>query len=194
MISCLVIRFFAGWDPETDMRLSLENVLGIALLELFMFGIQMALLGEQSVSFTLLTVFGTVYMCSTAVIDHLTGYVYCISHFIMLLLIILFGITEGGISFQYCFWTVFYLLFLMLCEHAGAFSRGDSEYLAVSYIYFGCGAIGGYVLEYMLAVMLMSALVFGIFRKDRAGKEGSAFTPVIVFSEYIIMICFRLLT
>lgn len=193
MISCLIIRFWNYNDKETDMRLSLENILGVALLELFMFGIQLGLLGGQDAAFVVLTAFGTVYMCSTAVIDYLTGYVYCISHFIMLLFIILFEMTKCDISLKYCFWTVIYLLFLILCEHAGAFSHGDSEYLAVSYIYFGCSTIGTYVLEYMLVVMLMSALVFGIFRKCGAGKEVYAFTPVIVFSEYIIMILFRLL-
>lgn len=193
MISVLIIRFWCRHDHQAALRLTLEESFEIVLLELFMFGMQAALLGISNAGSAVLMLAGTVYMCSTAVIDYVTGYVYCISHFVMLIFILFFEMTEWNISLEFCFLTVFFLLFLVLCEHAGAFSRGDSEYLAVSYIYFCCGAIGGCALEYMLGVMLMSALIFGIFRKRRAGKGVTAFTPVIVFSEYIMMIWFRLI-
>lgn len=193
MISVLIIRFWRCHDKEAHLRLTLGTIFEIAMLELFMFGVQAALLGVQNAAFAVLTLLGSVYMCSTAVIDYLTGYVYCVSHFVMLLLIVILGITQCNISMKFCILTVIFLLFLLLCEHAGAFSRGDSEYLAVSYIYFSCGTISGFALEYMLGVMLMSALIFGIFRKCGAEKEVVAFTPIIVFSEYIMMIWFRLL-
>ena len=193
MISVLIIRFWEKHDNQTDLRLTLAEIFEIALLELFMFGIQAGLLGVRNAGSAVLMLLGTVYMCSTAVIGYFTGYVYCISHFVMLLLILILGITRCNISFEFCFLTVIFLLFLTLCERVGAFSRGDSEYLAVSYIYFSCGTIGGFALEYMLGVMLMSALIFGIFRKRGARKGVTAFTPMIVFSEYIMMIWFRLL-
>lgn len=192
MISCLIIRFWNLKDREINIKLSMENFIELAWLELFMFGFQAVILGSGSTASVVLTMFGSVYMCSTAVIDYLTGYVYCISHFIMLVFILILGMAQCDISLEYCIFTVIYLLFLGLCESAGAFSHGDSEYLAVSYIYFGCSTIGRFALEYMLVVMLMSALVFGIFRKCRTGKEVCAFTPFIVFSEYIIIFIFRL--
>lgn len=193
MISVLIIRFWHGHDKEADLRLTSDVLFEIVLLELFMFGVQAGLLGVQNTAAVVLTLLGSVYMCSTAVIDYFTGYVYCVSHYVMLLLIGVLRITGCNISLNFCILTVIFLLFLLLCEYAGAFSRGDSEFLAVSYIYFSCGTIGTFALEYMLCVMLMSALIFGIFRKCGAGKGVAAFTPMIVFSEYIMMIWFRLL-
>lgn len=192
MISYLGICFWNKWDKEADMRMSLDAVIGIALLELFMFMLQVGIYGSNNAVSVIVPVAGAAYMCSTAVIDYLTGYVYCFSHFIMLGILFVFRMFSMKISLNWCIFTVFYLLFLILCEHAGAFSHGDSEYLAVSYIYFSFSIIGSFALEYMLVVMLMSVFVFGIFRKCRAGKGVLAFTPMIVFSEYIIMMILRL--
>lgn len=193
MISYLIICFWNQQDKEADMRLSLESVIGIAILELFMLLPQIGIYGGNGVASAVLPVMGTAYMCSTAVIDYLTGYVYCFWHFVFLGVLFALKLLYMDFSLCWCIFTVFYLLFLMLCERIGAFSHGDSEYLAVSYIYFGCSIIGVFALEYMLGVMLMSALLFDILKKHGAGKEEFAFTPMIVFSEYIIMIIFRLL-
>lgn len=192
MISYFIICFWDNRDKEVDMRLSLEDAISVAVLEFFMFMLQVGIYGTDSIVSVILPMTGTVYMCSTAVIDYLTGYVYCFSHFVMLGILFVFRIFSIEISLKWCIFTFFYLLFLILCEHEEAFSHGDSEYLAVSYLYFSFSIIGSFVLEYMLVVMLMSAFVFGIFRKCRAGKGVLAFTPMIVFSEYIIMLILRL--
>ena len=165
MISFFIICFWNNRDKEADMRLTLDSVIGIATLEVLMFLLQVGLYGSNSVFSIVLPVFGTVYMCSTAVIDYLTGYVYCFGHFVMLGILFIYKIVSMEFSKSWCIFTAFYLLFLILCERVGAFSHGDSEYLAVSYIYFGCSIIGSFALEFMLGVMLMSAGVFGIFRK-----------------------------
>ncbi len=191
MISFFIICFWNNRDKEADMRLTLDSVIGIAILEVFMFLLQVGLYGSNSVFSIVLPVFGTVYMCSTAVIDYLTGYVYCFGHFVMLGILFIYKIISMEFSISWCIFTAFYLLFLISCERVGAFSHGDSEYLAVSYIYFGCSIIESFALEFMLGVMLMSAGVFGIFRKYRARKEVLAFTPMIVFSEYIMMLILR---
>lgn len=194
MISYFFFYFLQKEDKEISMELSLDLILISAFCECLLFLEGICFFRLDAVWLNVLAALaGAVYFNVTAWVDLLTGYVY---QYFNLFFGILFSLGTF-IMYRSRFFIVifffFFLIFVKQCERANAFSRGDSEFLGVSYFYFTMGTGSRNGLEIMLMVMLLGSVFFGIFRKICGNKEGMIpYTPFLVFSEFIIMILLRL--
>lgn len=200
-------------NEEVKVDLSLDIVLMAAFSEMFLF---MAYVGvmETTMVETIETVesgafqvllsdvlpvmlsgVGSVYLNVTAWIDLLTGYVYVVINRLVFVICMIFLLFDESISFKCLMLFFLFFIFVVACEKMNAFSRGDSEFLMISYLLFDRNPWQEKCLELMLGVMLLSSISFGIFRKITGRKEGRIpFTPFIVFSEYIILILMAVLS
>lgn len=195
MISYFLVRFFQRQDEEMQFQLTLNGILLAVVTEGLLFmgylGTMQGAGGLEAILKSLLT---AVYWNVTAWVDLLTGCVYVMVNRLVFLICCLLLLRDGLVSILGCLSFLFFWFFVILCERKGAFCKGDSEFLMVSYCLFE--AIPGmkHHLEWMLLMMFFSSVYFGIFRKLAGRKEESIpYTPFLVFSEYIILILLVLL-
>lgn len=188
MISYFLMRFFQSEDAEITLDLSGDMAILCAFVEVLIFEAGIGFLGDIHMPLRIITaLLGAVYFNVTGWIDLMTGYVYSIiNQFFLILFLILLFFKNQSLHFVMISFLLFVLL-ICICEKAGAFLRGDSEFLCVSYLFFALKGPNG-ALEEMLFVMLFGAVMFASFRKITGREEGMMpYTPFLIFSEWIIM-------
>lgn len=188
MISYFLMCIFEREDEEIFLDLTGDMAVLSALLEVFLFEAGIGFLQNNWMPLRIMAAFfGAVYFNVTGWIDLMTGYVYSIiNQFFLILFLILLFLKNQSLQFVMISFLLFVLM-IWICEKAGAFSRGDSEFLNVSYLFFALKSEEG-ALEGMFLVMLFSAVLFAGFGKIFGRKEGMIpYTPFLVFSQWIIM-------
>lgn len=193
MISVWIIGLLNNIDTDIELELDTRRRIYLIISELVASLILWILIETFNEKFIFLSsvviaIFLGVYSVTTACIDWITGYVY---HYVniamtLFLLFMVISFNDGKI------WLMEFIILLSVltvCEKMNAFARGDTEIYIVIYM-LAALLIDHMALEFVLIVMLLSSLTFGIFRKMTERKEGRLpFAPFIFFSKYILIIC-----
>ncbi|MGN0160501.1 MAG: hypothetical protein ACI4AQ_03845 [Lachnospiraceae bacterium] len=154
----------------------------------------------------ILVVIGSVYLTLIPLVDWETGYVYeisnilCLGVHIFFILLQMTSVDESVCGFSiilrenifFLMDGIFFIVIVCICERMGGYARGDSEFLILSYVIMSIHITRNWTLAIMLWSMIVSSIIFGIFRKINGMKEVMVpYTPYIAFSEFIIINCFH---
>ncbi len=195
MISFLAAYKLKQLDEDAGFELSVERALFMCAVESVMFMLYMdfgiRILEHNPIMCMFISILFSIFACVTCVIDWWTGYVYDIINILVLIIIIIVSVCFSDVSSIFNFYLFLYVSILVMCEKVNAFCRGDTEFLIVMYFFFINNADKDFSVKFMLFTLLMSAVLFGIFRRMTGRKEGMMpYTPFIVLSEIINILIF----
>lgn len=221
MISFIILSFFHDCDRDNDFITTEDLAMAMAICEVLW---SVLLVSEVQQGWAkadmgfivldaIICIASAFYLTFTPFMDWITGYVYSIVNYGMFVVIMIDGFvnsadTVNSVDNVYTMnpmnpvdmrlWTiisfVIYIIILIRCEYKGAFARGDTEFLLVSYCIISNSVSIENCLVIMLIIMLLSAFIFDIFRKMRqVPKEVMIpYTPFVSLSEFIIIIFIRM--
>lgn len=197
MISMAFVSLLGRFDNEISINPGIKDKILLTICETFLWKILLFFKCSSGVAMNktladITIILFVFYTLVTAYIDAITGFVYRYFNIFVGGMLVILGVIAFGIKISLIICGVLFCGFLKVCEMTGAFCNGDSQVYLVIYFFMHC-FLGGDALDFMLITMLLSSVIFGIYRKITGRKEGYVpFTPFIFFSEYILIIilCF----